>query len=108
MGMHMDKPIQVTFHNLQHSDAVEQDVRARVAKLESMSERMTACRVVIASPNRNQGGAKGFDVKIEMSFPGNTLVVDKEPASELQVAIAAAFDTAKRRIKDHREKMKAG
>ena len=28
----MDKPIQVTFHNLQHSDAVEEDIRKRVAK----------------------------------------------------------------------------
>lgn len=103
----MDKPIQVTFHNLQHSDAVEDDIRARVAKLETLADRLSACRVVVSCPKRNQGGAKNFEVKIEMSFPGTTLVVDKEPTNDLTSAIAAAFDTAKRRIKDHRAKMKA-
>ena len=29
----MDKPLQVTFHNLEHSDAVEEEVRARMGKL---------------------------------------------------------------------------
>ena len=103
----MEKPVQVTFHNLQHSDAVEADVRARVAKLEAIGDRMTACRVVIDSPHRNQGGAKTFEVKIEMSFPGQTLVVDREPVGDLQAALASAFDVAKKRIKSHRDKQRA-
>ena len=40
-GMLMDKPLQVTFHNLEHSDAVEDDVRARMAKLNEIYERIT-------------------------------------------------------------------
>lgn len=103
----MDKPIQVTFHNLQHSDAVEDEIRGRVAKLDAMADRMTSCRVVIDSPNRNQGGAKHFEVKIEMAFPGHHIVVDKEPNTDLQSAINTAFDVAKKRIKSHRERMKA-
>ena len=104
----MDKPVQVTFHNLQHSEAVEEDVRARVAKLEAFADRMTSCRIVIDSPHRNQAGAKTYEVKIEMGLPGQTLVVDREPIGDLQSAISGAFDIAKKRLKTHRDKAKAG
>ena len=73
-----------------------------------MTDRMTSCRVVIDSPHKNQKGAKTFQVKIEMSFPGQqSLVVTREPVGDLHAAVMETFDIAKRRIKDQREKMKA-
>ena len=102
----MDKPVQVTFHNLQHSDAVEQDVLARVAKLDAAAD-LTGCRVVIDCPHRTPNGAKSFAVRVEMSLRGQSLVVTREPLSDLQMAINDAFDTAKRRLRNHREKQRA-
>lgn len=95
----MDKPLQIMFHNLPHSEAVEADARARMAKLEELYSRMTGARVVIDSPHRNQAKGKTYAVRIEIALPGHELVVSREPVADLQGAMAAAFDTAKRRLR---------
>jgi len=102
----MDKPVQITFHNLQHSDAVEQDVTSRVERLDAVAD-LTGCRVVIDCPHRTPNGSKTFAVRIEMALRGQSLVVNREPVGDLQVAINEAFDTAKRRLRAHREKQRA-
>jgi ribosome-associated translation inhibitor RaiA len=100
----MDKPLQITFHNLPHSDAVEADVRGRVAKLEELFDRITGARVVIDSPHRNQAKGKTYAVRIEIALPGRELVVAREPVADLQRAMTAAFETAKRRLRGHVER----
>ena len=102
----MDRPLQLTFHNLSHSDAVEQDVRDRVEKLDSIYDHLTGCRVVIDSPHRNQNRSKTFAVRIEMAVPGQELVVSREPIGDLQSAINDAFETAKRRLRTYVQKQR--
>jgi ribosome-associated translation inhibitor RaiA len=104
----MQNPLQVTFHNLPHSDALESDIRARFAKLEPLCERLTACRVVVDSPHRTPSNtARTYAVRIEMQLPGQELVVSREPMGDFRLAMNDAFDTAKRRLKDHAEKQRA-
>ena len=43
----MDVPLEIAFHNLESSAAVETRVRERVAKLEKLFPRLVACRVVV-------------------------------------------------------------
>ncbi len=43
----MQIPLQITFHGIDHSDAVETRIREKVAKLELLFDRITSCRVVI-------------------------------------------------------------
>jgi len=102
----MKHPLQVTFHNLPHSDALEHDVRERVGKLEALSERMIGCRVVIDSPHRNQEKAKTYAVKIEMQVPGPDIVVSREPVADWRLALNEAFDVAKRRLKEYEARIR--
>ncbi len=95
----MDKPLQITFHNLPHSDALEADIRARIAKLEELYDRLVGARVVIDSPHRNQIKGKTYAVRIELALPGRELIVTREPVADLQGAMTAAFETAKRRLR---------
>jgi ribosome-associated translation inhibitor RaiA len=104
----MDKPLQITFHNLPHSDALEEDVRGRVAKLEELFDRITGARVVIDSPHRNQAKGKTYAVRIEIALPGRELVVSREPVADLQRAMTAAFETVKRRLRGHAERSRGG
>jgi hypothetical protein len=43
----MQMPLEIAFHNMQPSDAVEAEIRKRVAKLEKVYERLVGCRVSV-------------------------------------------------------------
>lgn len=66
----MDVPLELAFHNLEASEAVEARVRERVAKLEKMFPRLVACRVVVEAPHKQHQKGNIFRVRIEMSVPG--------------------------------------
>lgn len=100
----MDQDLRISFHNLPHSDAVEHDIRERVAKLEQYYDHLVGCRVVVESPARNAAGAASFAVKIELAVPGSDIVVKPDPRPEVGSAVASAFEIAKRRLKDHADR----
>jgi len=96
--------LMISFHNLPHSDAVEHDIRERVAKLESLFHKIVRCRVVVEAPSKNAAGAAAFAVNIEILVPGQDIVVKPDPAPDMHSAVVAAFEAAKRRLKAHAER----
>jgi len=102
----MQQPLQVTFHNLPHSDALEEDIRGRVAKLEALNGRLHGCRVVVDSPHRSQTKGKTYAVRIEMQVPGAEIVVSREPVGEWRLALNEAFDVARRRLREHAQRLR--
>lgn len=102
----MQHPLQISFHGLDPSAAVEARVRERVARIERHHGRITACRVVIESGARH--GRKGnlFRVAIDVSVPGAEVVVNRVPAkdkahADVYVAVRDAFDAADRQLAEH-------
>lgn len=102
----MQQPLQVTFHNLPSSAALESEIRARVARLEALDGRIIGCRVVVDSPHRNQAKGKTYAIRIEMQVPGHEIVVAREPVGDFRIALNEAFDIARRRLKDHQAKLR--
>jgi len=108
----MDVPLEIAFHNLEKSVSVETRVRERVAKLEKLYPRLVACRVVVEAPHRQHQKGNIYRVRVEMSVPGDDLVVSKEPnrANErfadpdVYTVLKDAFDTAERMLKDFKAK----
>jgi ribosome-associated translation inhibitor RaiA len=98
--------VQITFRNLDVSPAAEEMVRKRAAELEQFSDRLAACRVVIAAAHRHQGRAKTYQVSIDMTVPGGPVVINGEHGDDhthddVAIAIRDAFDAARRRLQDH-------
>jgi ribosomal subunit interface protein len=105
----MKLPLQITFHGVDHSEAVEKRVREKVAKLEQFYDRITSCRVTIEAHHRNTSNLhhKGepFLIRIEMTVPGSELVVKSAPKDpkaheDIYVALRDAFDAMERQLKD--------
>jgi ribosomal subunit interface protein len=99
-------PIQVTFRDIRHSDAVEAYVRERAAKLETFSARITGCHVTVEAPHRHQQTGRHYRIRIDLTVPGNEVVVsnasDDNPTNEdLFAAVDQAFDRMGRRLEDH-------
>jgi cold shock CspA family protein/ribosome-associated translation inhibitor RaiA len=108
----MQVPLEIAFHNIDHSDWAEQEVRARVADLEKIYDRLTSCRIRIDQRATNSNGTIPPVVRIEMGIPGRKdLVVSHEPdhlqrkfqRPDLHNAINEAFRVAERRLLDLKE-----
>jgi putative sigma-54 modulation protein len=100
----MNAPVEVHFHGIQKSDAVEQRVRDKVAKLEKLSGRMTSCRVVLEATQRSALKPKVYCIKIEIGVPRQRPIVIRHErvgshaSEELTLALREAFEVASRKL----------
>jgi putative sigma-54 modulation protein len=104
-------PLEISFHGLERSDAVENRVREKFKRIETHFDRITHGRVVIEAPQRRTPLPKFFHVKIEIGVPGKkALVVKHEPDAEhahtdVLLALRDAFAAALRQVSDTAERM---
>jgi ribosome-associated translation inhibitor RaiA len=100
----MNAPVEVHFHGIQRSEAIEQRVREKVAKLEKHFERMTSCRVVLEATQRTALKPKVYCIKIEIGVPRQRPIVvchervGSHASEELTMALRDAFETVLRKI----------
>lgn len=108
-------PIEVAFHNIQSTPWAEEEIRARVAKLEKIYDRLTTCRVRVERRARNSARTIPPVVRIELSVPGyKDIVVAHEPehlqrkfqTPELRDAIGEAFRVAEKRLLEFKRKLR--
>lgn len=107
----MTTPLEIQFHGVDKSEAVETRIREKVERLEKKFGRMTHCRVVVESPRRNNHKGTLFLIKILMGMPGRPeIVVSHEPGDsdmhgDVYVALRDAFDAAQRRLDEEASRM---
>ena len=107
----MDIPLELSFHNVEPSDAIKAAVRGHVEKLEQVHDHIIGCRVVIEMPHKNhQPGSNLPDVHIVVRVPGKEIVVSKElshagykkSAADAYAVLDNAFAVAQDQLKDYR------
>ncbi len=104
----MDRPLEIAFHGLQGSLALEQDIRDHVDKLEKHCKGLVSCRVTVEA-----SGGKGqphghVSVHIMLGLPGRDLAVSHDPHHEKNrrshpdayTAVRDAFRVAERQMQD--------
>ncbi len=98
-------PLQITFRDMDHSDALDQLVREHAEKLEALSDRIIGCRVALETPHRHhhQGGGH-FHVRIDLTVPGEELVLSHTSRQDMYAAVNEAFADAHRRLRNHFER----
>src|SRR3546814_4300111 len=111
--MTMETPLEITFRNLDHSDAVEARVREKVTKLEQVYGRITSCRVMIEAISRQHVKGNLFHVHIEVGVPGKQVMVDRNYGKsraheDKYVALRDAFNAGRRRQDDNSRKARKG
>jgi cold shock CspA family protein/ribosome-associated translation inhibitor RaiA len=102
----MQSPLQITFRHVAPSPALEARIRARVAELEQVFDRIVACRVAVEAVNRRQSQGKLFEIHIDLTLPGREVAIGRDPGvnhahKDAHVAVRMAFDAARRQIDDH-------
>jgi ribosomal subunit interface protein len=102
----MQTPLQITFRDMPHSDALESHIREKAAKLESHFSQITACHVTVEQPHKHKHQGKNFCVHISMHVPGADLVVNQHENEDAYVALRDAFDAAKRQVEEYARKLR--
>jgi cold shock CspA family protein/ribosome-associated translation inhibitor RaiA len=120
-------PLQISFRNMKTSIAVEARVRQEAAKLQTFYQGIMRCRVVIDLPHQHRRKGDLFRVRIDLTVPGEEIVVGHEPSLEaslrrvdvekrsksaeahaahkdIYVVIRDAFKEARRQLQDYRRR----
>lgn len=102
----MQIPLQITFRDMDPSDAVEARIREKTAKLEQYYDKITSCRVMVEAPHAHHHQGRLFQVRIELGVPDGELVVNREhhkdhAHEDVYVAIRDAFEAMKRQLQNY-------
>jgi ribosomal subunit interface protein len=104
----MKLPLEITFRNVARTDELEARIRAKAAKLDHFFDRITGCRVVVEAPHKHRSKGNAFHVRIEISVPGEEIVVSRDPKShdheDIGIALRDAFEAAARQVRSYAEK----
>lgn len=75
----MNIPLEIVFHGMDPSEAVEARIREKAAKLDRRHNHLTSCRVVVDRPHQHHRSHKGWRVAVEMMVPpGHEITVSKD------------------------------
>ncbi|WP_413204764.1 HPF/RaiA family ribosome-associated protein [Rhodospirillum sp. A1_3_36] len=114
----MQIPLQIVFHGIDHSDAVEERINEKVAKLEQFHGNITACRVVVEVHHKNTSHVhkKGepFCITVHVSIPGEELTATSAHGKETElkahedvgIALRDAFASMERQLRDISDRKK--
>lgn len=100
----MQVPPEIAFRNVEATDDLKELILAGIDKLEDIYPDLISCRTVVADDTPDQRTGNAFRVRLDLSIPGHTLIVDRsDPPSDaprtVHQAIHDAFEVAERRLK---------
>jgi hypothetical protein len=123
----MTMPVHVTFRDLATNEVLETLIHERAETLQNTYDRILNCRVLVEVPHRHHRSGNRYQVRIELSVPGDTLVVSHYPSldpairqtggaptksveldsddRDAAIVIREAFDIARRRLQDFAERL---
>jgi len=97
----MQNRLQITVRGMEHSDVLDQHIRDRAEKLDRIYSKLMGCRVVAELQDRHKHQGKHFAVRVDLTAPGKEIVVNRQHAEDVYVALRDAFDAAKRQLEDY-------
>lgn len=104
----MQLPLQVTFRDMERSEALEADVREKAEKLDRIYDRIMSCRVVIEEHHKHHHQGNLFHCRIDLKVPNGELVASRERGEhhaheDAYVAIRDAFSSIQRQLERYAE-----
>ena len=104
----MQNIAQITFKDIDHSDAVEARINERIDKLENIFDRITSCKVWVRAPHRRHKKGTHYVIDIELQSPMGTLTIGREPGDvnaheDIYVTIRDAFNAMERQLRKQKE-----
>lgn len=94
----MQRPVQITFHEVEPSAAIEQLVHEKIARLEEHNQRIIGCRVSVNNAHKSRASAAhDFEIVVNLELPGDDLV-ERVSGDDVYGALREAFRVLTRRL----------
>lgn len=98
----MVQALNIKFHNLPASEAVEADIRKRAEKLYQISDRIMRCDVTVEANGKHKHQGHLYEVRIDLTVPGAEIALNRiHPNEDVYIAVRDAFDAVTRKLKEH-------
>jgi len=102
--MSMTMASNVTYRDLDASEALNSIINKRLQKLGRFSSDIQHSRVVLESPHNHKHKGKEFRATVELDIKGSPITVSQNDTS-IHVAVRDAFDVAERKLKSYTQKL---
>jgi cold shock CspA family protein/ribosome-associated translation inhibitor RaiA len=107
----MQIPLDISFRHVEHSPAIEAEIRKKAEQLETFFDRITGCSVVIEAPHHHHQKGSLYHVRLRIAVPHKEIVVDREPSAhhaheDVHVTIRDAFKEARRQLQDYARQLR--
>ena len=97
----MQLPVQITFHGMAHSAALEAEILERAGKLDHFDPHLISCRAVLEEAARHKHQGRQFVVRLDIKTAGAEIAVNRHHSEDAFIAVRDAFDAARRKLEDH-------
>jgi len=100
----MQVPLEISYRDVQKTDAVEDLIYEEADKLERVCDYIMSCRVAVEQPHKHQRTGKHYRVRIDLTVPPNhELVVtrdsgDSEAVKPIHAVLRSTFNAARRKL----------
>jgi len=107
----METKIEISFHNMPPSEALEKRIHKKIDKLLIKYPFLEKIRVMVDSPHHHKQKGNLYQLRIDMHIPGQELVVNKQPGGEMQAhenpytTVNSAFKAATHKLEKHAQKL---
>lgn len=92
----MTFPIQLAFHQMDRSDALDSAIRERAEKLAKFHPGITNVHVAVTQETRHSTKGRQFNVRLDVHVKGRSFAITQQGDEDAFVATRDAFDAAKR------------
>jgi cold shock CspA family protein len=102
----MQIPLDITFRGVKKTKKLEDLIREKTAKLETICNYISGCRVAVEKTQKHQRSGNPYRVRIDLTVPpGHEIVVSREPGRgdihlETTTEIRDAFEAALKQLKE--------
>ncbi len=103
----MQVGLEIAYRNVDKSDAIEDLIQTKLAKLQKLHDHIISCRISIERPQKSQQSGSPYRVRITMRIPpGHEIVVTRDPKDydmhdPLDMIVRDAFDVTGRQLKKY-------
>jgi len=97
------KGLEISFRDIEHSDAIEFHIREKASKLTERYDDITGIRAVVGLPHNHSQKGKIAHISLEIGMPGEVIAItndhhDNPEHENMYVALRDAFEKAQRKI----------
>lgn len=106
-----DFPIQISFRNVDPSEAVKTAIYEKIERLKKFQTKIVGCEVIVSSPHKHSHKSEIFHVEIRMGVSGHDIFINRESEKDdahrdVYIAIRDAFKALERKLEENLDRKK--